>query len=80
MKDLTYKDQLNIDDEGAELKEVGSLVSKYIVSILGLDVVQFDKDQKKPTFRIYMEYCDGDNITHYLEEMNKLHKRVPESV
>lgn len=79
MKSFKFDQEININNQFAELKEVGTLVSKYIVSILGVGLLDYDSETKKPTLRLFMEYCNEGSLKDYIKKFYSK-KYIPESV
>lgn len=79
-KEFKNKGSINVNNEDAELKEVGTLVNKYVLSVLGLDVVTYSKRQTRSTIRIFMEYCDGGDLKQLYENLWKQRRHIPEKV
>lgn len=78
-KEPKVQEEINVNDKFADLKEVGTLISKYIVSIFSANLLDYDKTNK-PSFVLIMEYCDGGSLTSYLETLCKENRFAPESV
>lgn len=80
VKSFRFGQEVNINNEFAELKEVGTLVSKYIVSILGVGLLGYDSVENKPTLRLFMEYCNEGSLKDYVKKFYDSKKYIPESV
>lgn len=74
VKILKPEKNYDVQNQCAELKEVDSLRSKYIISILGFDI---DHSGEVPRVRIYMEFCDEGDLEGLLPNPSKVLDMTP---
>lgn len=80
MKELGYGEAFNVSNENAEMKEIGLLNCKYVVSLLGMDLIPSKLNPNKPILRLFMEYCDKNDLKKYYQDKNFKHKHISENV